>query len=144
VVGDGPKRDELRALGRERGIDCTVSWLGQRSDTSILLQAMEVFALLDAWRAARTPCPRRWPRSSNRRNADRGITDLLDERRPALLVASDDIHALAMALDRLPCDVRLRVDLGSRVTTRAIEDFSLSESMRRLINLYPTLQNASL
>jgi glycosyltransferase involved in cell wall biosynthesis len=144
VVGDGSKRDELRAFGRELGIDCTVSCVGQRSDTSILLRAMEVPALPSRLEGSRNAVPKAMatglPIVATRIG---GITDLLDERRTALPVAPDDIHALAMALAWLPCDVRLHADLGSRVTTRAVEDFSPSESMQRLINFYPALQNAS-
>ena len=143
VVGDGPLGGDLRALGRELGIDRSVSWLGLQADTSTWLRAMDVFAF-----------PSRLEGSPNAvleamatglpivATHIGGIVDLVEESRGGLLVPSDDADALATALGRLFCDASLRAGLGSRARTRAVQDFSLSASIPRLIDLYLTLQNA--
>jgi len=141
VVGDGPQRDELQALGRELGIEHSISWLGLQADASICLRAMDVFALparlegspnavLEAMAAG-------LPIVATRIG---GISDLLEEGRIGLLVPSDDAEALAGALDKLLSDSHLRTDLGCRARTRAVSVFSLSGAIPRLIDLYSALQ----
>ena len=45
IVGDGPRRAELEALVRARGLERTVVFLGHREDVSDLLGAADVFVL---------------------------------------------------------------------------------------------------
>jgi glycosyltransferase involved in cell wall biosynthesis len=143
VVGDGPLKEELRALARELEIDGSVSWLGFQRDTARCLRTMDVFAL-----------PSRLEGSPNAvlegmavglpvvATNIGGVIDLLEEGRNGLLVPPDDPDALAAALGRLLRNVPLRAELGCRARNRAVEVFSLSDNISRLMDLYLTLQNA--
>lgn len=45
LVGEGPLKEEIKKLVKERNIETNVLFLGQRSDVNELLQAMDVFVL---------------------------------------------------------------------------------------------------
>jgi glycosyltransferase involved in cell wall biosynthesis len=142
VVGDGPLGEELRALAHELKIEDSVSWLGFQADPVKWLQAMDVFALssrlegspnavLEAM-AAGLPIVA---------TTIGGVVDLLEEGRTGFLIPPDDPDALAVALDRLLRSASLRADLGYRARKRAVEVFSLSGNISRLMDLYLALQN---
>ena len=141
VVGDGPLSEELRALARELEIDGSVSWLGFQRDTAKWLRTMDVFAfpsrlegvpnaVLEAM-AAGLPIAA---------TTIGGVVDILEEGRTGFLISPDDPDALAAALDRLLSDASLRADLGSNARSRAVEGFSLADTVTRLVNLYVSLE----
>jgi glycosyltransferase involved in cell wall biosynthesis len=142
VVGDGPQRDELRALGRDLGIAHCVSWLGLQADPARWLRPMDVFAL-----------PARLEGSPNAileamaaglpivATGIGGILDLLEDGTTGLLVPPDDAESLAKALDRTLRDAGFRAALGLRARTRAVRDFSLSGNIGRLVDIYLYLQS---
>jgi glycosyltransferase involved in cell wall biosynthesis len=142
VLGDGPLREELRALAHELRIEDSISWLGFQADPVKWLEAMDVFAfpsrlegvpnaVLEAM-AAGLPIVA---------TTIGGVTDILEEGRTGFLISPDDPDALASALDRLLGNASLRADLGYRARNRAIEAFSLSGSISRLTDLYLALQD---
>ena len=71
-----------------------------------------------------------------------GVIDLLEEGRTGFLIPPDDPDAMAASLDRLLTNAPLRADLGHRARNRAVESFSLSGSISRLMDLYLALQDA--
>ena len=142
VLGDGPLGEELRALAHELRIEGLVSWLGFQADPVKSLQAMDVFALssrlegspnavLEAM-AAGLPIVA---------TTIGGVIDLLEEGSSGFLIPPDDPEALAAALDRLLKNAPLRADLGYGARKRAVEVFSLSGNISRLMDLYLALQN---
>jgi glycosyltransferase involved in cell wall biosynthesis len=141
IVGDGPLGDELRALARELKIADSISWLGFQADAVKWLQIMDVFAfpsrlegvpnaVLEAM-AVGLPIVA---------TTIGGVTDLLEEGGTGVLIPPDDPDALAAELDRLLSDAALRADLGSNARSRAVEGFSLADTVTRLINLYVNLE----
>jgi glycosyltransferase involved in cell wall biosynthesis len=142
VIGDGPLAEELRALARDLRIANFVSWLGFQRDPATWLRAMDVFAL-----------PSRLEGSPNAvlegmaaglpivATNIGGVIDLLEEGRNGLLVPPDDPDALAAALGRLLRNAPLRAELGYRARNQAVEVFSLSGNLSRLMDLYLALQN---
>jgi glycosyltransferase involved in cell wall biosynthesis len=143
VVGDGPLGEELHALAHELGVESLVSWLSFQPDPIKCLRAMDVFAL-----------PSRLEGSPNAileamamglpivSTMIGGVIDLLEEGKTGFLIPPDDPDALAVALDRLLGNESLRADLGCRARSRAVELFSLSGSISRLMDLYRALQDA--
>jgi glycosyltransferase involved in cell wall biosynthesis len=143
VVGDGPLIEELRVLARELEIEGFVSWLGFQCDPAKWLRAMDVFAL-----------PSRLEGSPNAvleamamalpivATTIGGVVDILEEGRTGFLIPPDDPDALAASLDRLLRNAPLRADLGYHARNRAVESFSLSGSISRLMDLYLGLQDA--
>ena len=142
IAGDGPLSQELRALAQELKIEGSISWLGFQPDPVPWLRAMDVFAL-----------PSRLEGSPNAvleamamglsivATTIGGVVDLLDEGKTGFLVPPDDPDALATALDRLLRNTPLRTDLGSNARSRAVEGFSLADTVTRLVNLYLALEN---
>lgn len=142
VIGDGPLQKELYALSRDLALEGNVSWLGLQADTSRWLRAMDVFAF-----------PSRLEGSPNAvleamatglpivATAIGGVIDLLeeDDDGAGVLVRSDDADALAAALVRVLADPMLRHDLSGQARRRAVERFSLSANISRLIDLYLAL-----
>jgi glycosyltransferase involved in cell wall biosynthesis len=143
VVGDGPLGEELQALARELRVEGLVSWLSFQADPTKWLRAMDVFAL-----------PSRLEGSPNAileamamglpiiSTAIGGVVDLLEEGRTGFLIPPDNPDALAIALERLLVNASLRADLGCRARKRAVDLFSLSGSISRLMDLYLALQHA--
>lgn len=143
IVGDGPLSEELRVLARELEIEGLVSWLGFQCDPVKWLRAMDVFIL-----------PSRLEGSPNAvleamamalpivATAIGGVVDLIEEGITGFLIPPDDHEAMAAALDRLLTNGPLRADLGHRARNRAVESFSLSGSISRLVDLYRALQDA--
>ena len=142
IVGDGPLGDELRALARELNIADSISWLGFQADPVKWLQAMDVFAL-----------PSRLEGSPNvileamamglpivATNIG-GVVDLVEQGRNGFLLPPDDQEALAVMLNRLLGNPSLRADLSCRSRKRAVETFSLSVNVSRLMDLYLVLQD---
>jgi glycosyltransferase involved in cell wall biosynthesis len=137
IVGDGPLRDELRTAARGLGIDGFVSWLGSQIDPAKLLRAMDVFALPSHMEgspnAVLEAMAMGLPIVATRIG---GIVDLVEENATGLLIRPGDADELATALCALLSDAGLRVNLGLAARRRAVEVFSLSRNVQRLIDLY--------
>jgi glycosyltransferase involved in cell wall biosynthesis len=142
VVGDGPLGEELRALAHELRIEDSISWLSFQADPVKWLQAMDVFAfpsrlegvpnaVLEAM-AVGLPIVA---------TTIGGVVDILEEGRTGFLISPNDPEALAGALDRLLGNAPLRADLGCHARNRAVEVFSLSGNISRLMDLYLALQD---
>jgi glycosyltransferase involved in cell wall biosynthesis len=140
VIGSGPLQQELHDLSRDLALSPSVSWLGSQAEPDTGLRAMDVFAF-----------PSRLEGSPNAvleamasglpivATAIGGVVDLLEEQDTGVLVRSDDADALAAALVRVLGDSKLRRDLSGRARRRAVERFSLSVHIARLIDLYRVL-----
>jgi glycosyltransferase involved in cell wall biosynthesis len=143
VIGSGPLQQELHDLTHELGLSGRVSWPGVQADPSTWLRAMDVFvfpsrregspnAVLEAM-ATGLPIVA---------TAIGGVIDLLEEDGAGVLVQPDDADALAGALIRVLGDPLLRQDLSQRARRRAVERFSLSANIPRLIDLYLALHDS--
>jgi glycosyltransferase involved in cell wall biosynthesis len=142
VVGDGPLGEELRALAHELRIEDSVSWLGFQADPVKWLQAMDVFAfpsrLEGVPNAVLEAMATGLPIVATNIG---GVVDLLEEGRTGFLIPPEDSGALAAALDRLLRNASLCADLSYRARKQAVEVFSLSGNISRLMDLYLALQD---
>ena len=137
VAGEGPERERLEALARERGVAADVRFLGARSDKAELLGACDVLALasrleglgvaaLEAMAAGR-------PVLASRVG---GLAEAVVDGRTGLLVEPEDDAGLARALVRLRDDPELRARLGAAGTARIAEGFLPEQMVAAYERLY--------
>jgi glycosyltransferase involved in cell wall biosynthesis len=137
IVGDGPRRAELEAMARARGLERTVAFLGHREDVADLLRAADVFVLpsrseafpngaIEAM-AAGLPVVA---------SAVGGLLDLIDPGRTGVLVPADDSAALAAALRDLFNDPALAGRLGAAAQAHVRQRYSFERMVASFEELY--------
>ena len=134
IIGEGPERDRLEALGHEHG----VRLLGARADAASLLCAFDVLAApsrfeglpLVAIEALHAGVP------VVASDID-GLRDVVGEA--GVLVAPEDPTALGTALGRLAADQRRRADLAARGLARAAERFTVERMAKETLAVYERL-----
>ncbi len=133
IVGDGPLRSELEALGRELGVSQRIRFRGRQSNVRDHIVAMDLFvqpslkegsptAVLEALACG---VPVIAARSS-------GCVELQERTGVPLLVDGQDDTSLAGEMSGLYADAHRRADLGQRGRQVVAESFSFE----RMINAY--------
>lgn len=137
VVGDGPLREELRALAGRLGVRDRVHFLGFRSDARSLMALMNVIAVpsltegsplvtLEAM-AAGIPVVA---------SEVGGIPDQIRHGREGLLVPPDDAASLGDALVELLVDPGRATSLGEAGRSRATSEIHHETMVCRVENVY--------
>ncbi len=132
IVGDGPERAALEALGVKN-----VRFLGQREDVARLLRSFDVFALfsrteghpLVVLEAMATGLP-------VVATAVGGIPGIIDEGETGFLVPPDDEVALTRALAPLLADRGRLAVMGTRACTVARDRYSAERMVDDYLALY--------
>ncbi len=135
LVGDGPEREALIALARNKGVALTMA--GQISDVAPYFAAADVFVLpshsegspnvlLEAM-AAGLPVVA---------TAVGGVPDTVTDGEQALLVPAAQPQAMADAIRRLLTDGDLALRLGTSARERAAAQFSPEARVRRIAEIY--------
>lgn len=140
IAGEGDDRSRLEVLIRELGLSERVQLLGYRSDTLLLYQAMDVFALsshreglpnvvLEAM-ALETPLV-----------ATRvaGVPRLVEDGVNGLLVDCGDLPGLTGALDALLRDAALRQRLAREARRTVESKYSFAVRMAKLAAIYDAM-----
>jgi len=139
VVGDGPRRAELEALVRAKGLEGTVVFLGHREDVSRLLGEADVCVLPSRSEA--------FPNGAIEAmaaglpviaSAVGGLLDLVEPGGTGLLVPPDDPDALAGALRRLFTDRALAARFGEAARTQVRQRYSFERMVASFAELYLT------
>jgi glycosyltransferase involved in cell wall biosynthesis len=136
-IGDGPLRDDLAALVREKRMSDNVIMAGRRENISQLLAALDVWvmssireglpvALLEAMAAARPIVA----------TDVGGIPDAVTDGESALLVPPGDPTLLANGILRLLSDSDTASRLGAAARHRAEVDYSIESVARRIEQTY--------
>jgi L-malate glycosyltransferase len=137
VVGDGPRRAELEALVRARGLDRRVQFLGYREDVAQLLAEADVFVLpsrseafpngaIEAM-AAGLPVVA---------SATGGLLDLIEHGHTGLLFEPGNPQALADALRHLFTDRGIAAGIGQRAQAQVRQRYSFERMVRSFEDLY--------
>ncbi len=137
IVGDGPLRDDLERLARERGMADAVRLLGVRTDVPDCLAGMDIFvqpslnegmgrALVEAMAAGR-------PVVASRVG---GIPTVVQDRKTGLLVPPDDPAALARAIEELLRKPDWAKELGAAARASIGERFGQEAMVRAIESVY--------
>lgn len=137
LVGEGPERQALEALVRERHLDSHVLFLGLRSDVPRLLAGADAFlltsisegiplTLIEAM-AAGVPVVA---------TQVGGVAEVLEDGQSGLLAPAKDASALADRLLRIAADARLRHELSVNGRERARLRFSEQQMHQQYARLY--------
>ena len=137
LVGDGPDRSACEQLARELGIAERVTFAGTSADTSEVYGAWDGFVLSS--RTEQMPLVVLEAMASGLPvvSTDVGdVRDMVAEANRSLVVARDDVPAMAAALDRLVGDAELRAEVGAANRQRCEEQFELKTCLSRYAELY--------
>ncbi|MFL5700617.1 MAG: glycosyltransferase family 4 protein [Ktedonobacteraceae bacterium] len=140
LVGDGIFRPQMERIAAELGIQDTVVFLGQRTDTIELLQQSWGFVLPSRWEgmpnalleamACGLPC------IATRVS---GSEDIISEGCNGLLVEPEQPAEMALALRRIIEDSELAQRLGKEGRRRVVSDYQLTKLAEQSLELYRRL-----
>jgi glycosyltransferase involved in cell wall biosynthesis len=126
ILGEGPLRPALEKQIRRHHLEGRVMLLGERSDVTSWLSALEIFVLPSLWEglpnslleamALGLPCVAS--------NVD-GVPEVIKHQESGLLTPPASSAALAECLARLIADAELRALYGAAAKERIGRDFSL-------------------
>jgi glycosyltransferase involved in cell wall biosynthesis len=136
-VGDGARREELRALARVNGVDDIIEFAGHREDIPAMLAAADVFVLPS--RSEAFPNCLLEAMASGLpvvASAVGGMLDLVDSGHTGLLVPPSDPHALAAALDSLAADPWRARAIGAAARCEVLSRYSFERMVRAFEDLY--------
>jgi glycosyltransferase involved in cell wall biosynthesis len=140
IVGEGPERESLERVIREKGLNASVIFIGHVEDTSPYYAIADALALpshsegspnvlLEAM-AAGLPAIA---------TAVGGVPEIAINDENALLVAAGDSDGFARALNRVLTDTELAHKLGRAAATHVTEKFSPAAYARSLLRVYQSL-----
>ncbi len=140
VVGDGPERERLHALGNSLALNGSLTWLGERDDVPRILSAMDI-AMLTSWRAGLSNAVLEYMAAGLPvvASAVGGTPAVIRHGESGLLFpAGDDGRCLEYlrALEREPA---LRERLGREARRDAEQRFSTTSLVRRTEDLLARL-----
>jgi glycosyltransferase involved in cell wall biosynthesis len=137
LAGEGPERPRLEQQAQRLGLSSRVRFLGWRDDVIRLLRAVDMFVcpsrheplgnvVLEAWAQA-VPVVAA---------ASQGPSSLIRHRRDGLLVALDDVGALAEAIREVLSAPDLAALLGAEGRARYEAEFTRSKVVGRFVDLF--------
>jgi glycosyltransferase involved in cell wall biosynthesis len=137
LVGDGPEKEKILQLVRERGLGEQVRFLGQRGDVRRLLRAADVFLLtsisegipLTVIEALAAELPVVATRVG-------GVAEIVEEGQTGLLASAGDDAGLAEHVLRLAATPEVRAAMGQRGQMIAAAQFSEGQMHARYGQLY--------
>jgi glycosyltransferase involved in cell wall biosynthesis len=144
IVGDGPQRQALEAQVATLGIKYKTLFAGNQQDVVPWLQSFDVFALpsyanegvpqaLIQAMLCGLPCA-----TTNIGS----MAELAIDRKTALVVAPQNVAALAVALRALLADPALRGKLGAAARSHCAERFSYDGMLDRMERIYQEAADA--
>jgi glycosyltransferase involved in cell wall biosynthesis len=137
IVGDGPRKEELTASVRNRGLAASFSFLGQRDDVPALLASADIFVL-----------PSRSEASPNGvieamaaglpvvAAATGGLPEIVEHDKTGFLVAPDDVRGFVDATERLLKDPELSKQLGRAARASIASRYSFDRMVHAFEDLY--------
>lgn len=115
LVGDGRERDHLEELARSLGVGDRVRFPGQVDDPDQWLAPAEIFVLSSRFEGFPNVLLEAMAlgRCVVAFDCQSGPADIVTDGKDGLLVPGGDVAALAVAIDRVAADERLRRSLGT-------------------------------
>jgi glycosyltransferase involved in cell wall biosynthesis len=140
LVGEGPLREELKALAVELGVAGRVRWVGWTNDMSRYAAAADIWlapsryeplgnTVLDAW-------VHEVPVVASKVG---GLAMLVEDGKTGLLVEKEDVDGLAAAVGRLVKDKALRKLVVAGATARFDKEFAEEVIVGQYVAYYRSL-----
>ncbi|MGE0044981.1 MAG: glycosyltransferase [Hyphomonadaceae bacterium] len=143
IAGDGPLEAELKAQATRLGLDDRVRFLGWRNDRAALLAACDVVAFPSRYEPFGNVTPEAWAAGKPLVVADaQGPAATVTNEEDALLVAKDDVKALAAALKRVIEDKALAAKLVANGARVYQEKYTRAAFVREALALYDRMLSA--
>jgi glycosyltransferase involved in cell wall biosynthesis len=142
IAGGGWLDESLKETARKLGVSDAVTFLGSRDDVPELLAAADMFVMPSLYEGAGVAlveaCAVGVACIATRVG---GLPEVIEDGRTGLLVEPQSPDALASAMVRLGKDPALRAALGSEARRHVKEEFSISDSVHKLEDLYKAVLN---
>jgi glycosyltransferase involved in cell wall biosynthesis len=139
IVGDGPRRAELKRLATSLGLDSRVTFMGHREDVPALLARADLFVLPSRSEAfpngAMEAMAAGLPVIASRVG---GLLDLIEDGRTGILVPPGDVAALAAAIEPLVLNPARAFALGSAAREEIARRYSFERMVGAFERLYVT------
>lgn len=141
ICGEGPLKQNLISLAKEKGVDTRCHLLGFRKDIKDLLYISDAFVMASQREGL--------PRSTMEAMAVglpcivsdiRGNRDLIEDGKNGFLVSPTDVLGYSKAVNRLKDDIELRNSM-SRYNHEKIKEFDIDVVQGQLLNIYKELNN---
>jgi glycosyltransferase involved in cell wall biosynthesis len=142
IIGEGPERDELEQIVKQRSIQNSVFFLGFLSDPEKWIPCFDVFVLPSFTEG--TPMALLEAMSYGIpiiASAVGGIPKIIVSRKNGLLVSPGNASQIRGALQALYENEVLRKTLGSEARRTMVEDFNIKDWVNKIESVYSSLVN---
>ncbi len=140
IVGDGPQRAELEALGARLGLDGSLKFAGQRNDIAAILAAGDVFANPTLWEGMGKVNVEAMAAGRPIVSTNVGpIPEVIGDYPAAVLTPPRDPSAFADALNAVLSDLPTYTESAQRGRKQAVERFSYEAMVTSTATLYEQL-----
>jgi len=144
IAGNGPEARAVERFVREGNNAQWATWLGFTDEVPALLNASDIFVLPSRWEgfglSAAEAMATGLPVIATKVP---GLTELIIDGKTGLLIESEDVEALVLAIEKLIDDEAMRVSLGSAARQRVQEKFSIDMSIVAHEQLYDEILRAT-
>ncbi len=124
IAGDGPLRDQLKAMARDLGLGDRVTFTGEFDRLEDVMAQLDVFVLTSASESQCMPITESMSYGKPVVASDfGGIPDFVEDGVTGFLVPVGDVEELAAKLKRLLDDPALREEMGRRGRARYVERY---------------------
>lgn len=140
VIGNGPMKDGLQALGHELGLDEQVVWMGHIPDPVPVLQACDVFLMLSSGEGFGLALAEAMACGAASIAARSGaLPEIVQDGKSGLIVPERDVAALEDGIRKLAGDDAFRRRLAANGLERVRDGFTAEASTARIAEIYESM-----
>jgi glycosyltransferase involved in cell wall biosynthesis len=146
IVGDGPERERIESLIRQKGVGETVRLLGLRSDIPDVLAALDVAVLTSRPIVEALPTclieadAMALPVVATRVGS---VSDIVEDGVTGYVVRAGDLDGFTERLGQLLADPHLRREFGAAARERALRLFPVENMVRNYERLFTEIVEAA-
>lgn len=137
LAGDGPCREKLEALARERGVADAVLFPGFVQDVENVYAALDVFLLPSFFEALNNSLLAAMAYEIPSIAFNRGaLGEIIEDGKSGLLVSGPDLREICGAATKILSDAQFARGLGQGGRRRVEANFSAKKMVERMIHVY--------